>query len=57
MVDSRLVGRGYGFAHRRSKPSGLIDECAEDVEDDDLDVTDPGHVPRLSRCSPSPPER
>jgi hypothetical protein len=44
LVDRRIVGRGHRVANFRSKPAGFIDQCAEDVEDDDLDVADLDHA-------------
>jgi hypothetical protein len=48
-VDARLVGRGHRFADSRAKSARFVDEGAEDVEDDDLDVADRGHRGARSR--------
>lgn len=44
LVDSRSTERGHRVANCRSKSVGSVDQCSEDIEDDDLDVADLDHA-------------
>ncbi len=50
LLDGRVVGGGHRVANLRSKPAGFVDQRAEDVEDDDLDVEGFGHECSRSHC-------